>query len=99
MKMLVELSSIFAGFYFIAYSGRLIILRNSGYTALFKVLDGIFGYLPFLSVAVLLIVGTVSIVRTGRPRSLIKLPDRCRCPSGCYSFSVSLSAVSGFFQF
>lgn len=77
MKPLIATLSILVGCYFAAYSGRLLVLRNAGHTSLFKALDAVTGYLPYLSIAILLIVGIAAILRNavGQSRALaIKLP-------------------------
>lgn len=59
MKTIAGLLSLSMGVYFSAYAGRLIPLRESGYTGLFRLLDAVFEIGPYASGALLLVVGVV----------------------------------------
>jgi len=77
VKTLLETLSICTGIYFAAYSGRLLVLRDAGHTSLFKFLEAVTGYLPFLSVGVLLTVGIIAVLResNGKPCAIaVKVP-------------------------
>lgn len=76
MRKLLAILLICIGCYALAYSCRLVLLRGDGYSAGFKVLDAITGYLPFVSAALLLMIGVFHLLsRSLRPVGslLIKL--------------------------
>ena len=66
MKSLIGTLLIVLGCYFASYSFRLIVLRNAGPTSLFKVLNVVTGYLPYLSIGILLVVGIASVLKSPR---------------------------------
>src|SRR5881392_4076953 len=77
MRILIATLCFCLGLYFTAATGSGIILRTAGHTPLFTLLEALTGYLPYVSVAILIIVGIVAVLRNvvGQPRALVvKLP-------------------------
>jgi len=77
MKFLFGSLSICTGVYFVAYTGRLIVLRSVGHSRLFALLDWLMECSPFASIVILLLVGVVVLLKsaTGQARAIIvKLP-------------------------
>ncbi len=73
MKTLFATLCICLGVYFAAYSRRLITLRDGGMAPLFRLLEGVTGYLPYASIAILLGAGLVAAAKkeTTWPQSFL----------------------------
>jgi hypothetical protein len=63
MKPLFGTLAFCLGVYFASYSGRLIVLRGSDHVQMFEWLDRIMAFLPFVSILILLIVGTLTVLK------------------------------------
>ena len=67
MKNVIGTALLCSGTYLAAYSLQLICLRTSGYSILFRALDTVLGYLPYLSLPIIIITGLITFLR--RPDS------------------------------
>ena len=76
MKTVIQSLFLCVGFYFILYSGRLILFRVFGYTSMFQILDTVFGYLPYVSAPVLFVIALLALnKRDWGPYDVLKVPS------------------------